>query len=59
MSYRALVRLRLADGTYRFKGEPVPEAGRWPAEILKKRINQGVVEKIDAPKKKAKKKAAK
>ncbi len=55
MTYRALVRMRLADGTYRFKGEPVPEAASWSAEIRKKRIKQGVIEKIeqvDKPKKK-------
>jgi hypothetical protein len=47
--------MRLADGTYRFKGEPVPEAASWSAEIRKKRIKQGVIEKIqevDKPKKK-------
>jgi hypothetical protein len=60
MTYRACIRLRVADGTYRFKGDPIPEAAGWPAAIRAKRLKQGVIEKIaDPAKPKAKRKAKK
>lgn len=60
MSYRACIRLRVADGSYRFKGEPIPEAAAWPAAIRAKRLKQGFIEKIAEPgKPKAKRKASK
>jgi hypothetical protein len=50
----------VADGTYRFKGDPIPEAAAWPAAIRAKRLKQGVIEKIsDSAKPKAKRKAPK
>ena len=50
MAFMACTRLRLADGTYRFKGEPVPEATGWSEAIRIKRLKQGVIEEIAEPK---------
>ena len=58
MSFRACTRLRVADGTYRFKGDPIPEAAAWPADIRAKRLKQGMIEEI-AGSKSSKSKASK
>tara|TARA_R110000803_G_scaffold168774_1_gene231813 strand:+ start:488 stop:667 length:180 start_codon:yes stop_codon:yes gene_type:complete len=56
MPFRACSRLRLADGTYRFKGDPVPEAAGWSDAIRNKRIKQGFIEAMpEPPKAKSKK----
>ena len=51
MAFRVLARrMRLGDGSYRFRGEPIPEAADWPEHVRRARLRQDlIVEVADEP----------